>query len=302
VVPQNAEMTDRIPLSQNSVFNSDPAKVDFDFEVRGLSPGAYTLYPLFTDGQPATNGTPVPTYFSTRIPVDVIDRDVTDLTGEIHRFPNVAFHITLKGDPPPNSPPQQLVPRIQLRIQEAMGSLISGGAASTPPPGPDGSIVFVNLFPAKYKIQVPQIPNYYVADIRQGATSFYNDGIITVTGEEQTSPVEIILSTGGGQLQGVVHNKKGEPVAARVALIPQVPLHLNSLLYKRAVAPAATGQFTFTSVAPGTYKIFAWENIPNGAEENAEFMQKYEGLGKLVTVSAGVTNANLTLDLISDDH
>jgi hypothetical protein len=25
--------------------------------------------------------------------------------------------------------------------------------------------------------------------------------------------------------------------------------------------------FTFTGLPPGTYKLFAWENLPNGAEQ-----------------------------------
>jgi hypothetical protein len=63
---------------------------------------------------------------------------------------------------------------------------------------------------------------------------------------------------------------------------------------QNAVAPGTTGQFTLTAVAPGSYKIFAWENIPSGAE-------KYESRGKLVTAGAGATIANLTVALISDD-
>jgi hypothetical protein len=299
IVDQNAEISDRIPLTSNSVFTANPDQVEFGFELRGIAPGAYYLYPLFSDGQARGGAAGLPSYYSARIPVVVTDRDVTGLTGEIHRFPDVAFHFRMK-DPATNVPQQALVPRFQLRIQEAMGSLIAGGPAATPPVNSDGSVVFTNLFPAKYKILVPVVPpGYYVSDIRDGATSLFNDAIVTVTGETQNSPVEIALSTGGGQIRGSVRNKKGEPVAGRVVLVPQSPRRSNSLLYKRVVAPA-TGQFAFSAIAPGDYKVFAWENLLNGAEENEEFLQKYETQGKLVTVTAGATISDFQIDLISD--
>ena len=56
-----------------------------------------------------------------------------------------------------------------------------------------------------------------------------------------------------------------------------------------------------TGIAPGDYKIFAWENLPNGAEENAEFLERYETRGKVVTVSAGATITDFQVDLISDE-
>lgn len=302
VVEQNAEISDRIPLTNNSVAPAGSNQADFDFELRGIAPGRYYLYPLFSAGQAANAPAGLANYYSTRIPVEVIDKDVTGLVGEIHRFPDVTFRLALKGEPPPIAPQQPLVPRLQLRIQEAMGNLISGGAATTPAVGPDGTVVFPNLFPSKYRILLLNVPlAYYVADIRQGATSLYNDGSVTVTGDTPSSPVEITLSTGGGQIRGVVKNKKGEPAAARIVLIPQSPRRANSLLYKRATAPAATGQFTLAGIAPGEYKIFAWENSPNGAEENAEFLDRYETRGKVVTVSAGATISDLQIDLISDE-
>ena len=192
IVEQDAEISDRVPLTSNSISNARPNQTDFDFELRGIAPGRYYIYPLFSDGQQGTGPVALPTYYSTRIPAVVIDKDVTGLAGEIHRFADVPFHFTMIGNPPPNAAQQTLTPRFQLRIQEAMGNLISGGAAATPPVGPDGTAVFPNLFPAKYKIVIPNTPpGYYVADIRQGGASLYNDGILTVTGDPPSGPVEI---------------------------------------------------------------------------------------------------------------
>jgi hypothetical protein len=39
--------------------------------------------------------------------------------------------------------------------------------------------------------------------------------------------------------------------------------------------------------APGDYKLFAWESIPNTAYMNAAFMEKHESRGLPVTLAAG---------------
>jgi hypothetical protein len=41
------------------------------------------------------------------------------------------------------------------------------------------------------------------------------------------------------------------------------------------------------SIAPGDYKVFAWEYVPNDAWTNAEFMRPYESLGTGVRVPPG---------------
>lgn len=49
------------------------------------------------------------------------------------------------------------------------------------------------------------------------------------------------------------------------------------------------GKFTMTGVPPGTYKLFAWENIPEGAYQNRDFMRNYEDRGIVAVVPAGET-------------
>jgi len=46
-------------------------------------------------------------------------------------------------------------------------------------------------------------------------------------------------------------------------------------------------------VAPGSYKLFAWENIPQGAEQNEEFLSRYDALGIRVMVNAGTPITNI---------
>lgn len=48
------------------------------------------------------------------------------------------------------------------------------------------------------------------------------------------------------------------------------------------------------------YTFFAWENLPTGAEANAEYGARYEGRGRSITVKAGSTLSNIMLPLIED--
>jgi hypothetical protein len=44
------------------------------------------------------------------------------------------------------------------------------------------------------------------------------------------------------------------------------------------------GKFQIHGVAPGEYKIFAWETVLLTAWQNAEFLSKYESQGSAVSV------------------
>lgn len=302
VVPQNAAPGDRFPLTTNSklvIGGNAASQTDFDFELRGIAPGAYYVYPLFMSGQPG-NANPGGGYYATRIAVDVFDKDVTGLTGVIQRNPDLKFHVAMQGTPPSPRPQAQVTPRVQLRSQEALPPLVSGSLSTLQPAQPDGSITFPNLFPSKYKIVIPQVPGgYYIADIRQGSASLYNDGILTVTGEE-SAVVELTLKAGGGSVQGVVRDKEGKAATASVVLVPSPPRRQNSLLYKRAIANADTGQFTLNGVAPGEYRLFAWQKAPAGAEENEDFLAKYQNRGQSVTVAGDGAITGLSLDVLID--
>jgi hypothetical protein len=273
------------------------------FELHGITPGAYYLFPLFADrtgqaGVAGPRGLLPTTYYSTRIPVEVVDRDVTGLQGDIHRNPDLAVHVTMEGDPP-SGQQRVILPRVQLRADEALGSLLTSGTLLNQQPGTDGSLVLPNVFPARYKIQVSIPPGYYLEDIRQGSASLYNDATLTVTGEEPP-PLEITLAPGGGEIRGIVRDKQGHPTLGVVVAIPQASRRLNSMLYRPAVSSPTTGEFAITGIAPGEYKVFAWDSpTTSGAAQNAEFIANYESRGRPVTVTAGIKLGDVVVDLIT---
>jgi hypothetical protein len=61
-----------------------------------------------------------------------------------------------------------------------------------------------------------------------------------------------------------------------------------------------SGQFTFKSVTPGEYRVYAWEDVEYSAWMDPEFVKPLETRGEAVSVSEGGRQA-IQVNLISAD-
>jgi hypothetical protein len=93
-------------------------------------------------------------------------------------------------------------------------------------------------------------------------------------------PLEIVIGAKGGSVDGVVHAGRERVVpSAIVVLLPDLSLRQTRLdLFKDTVS-AADGKFHFDGIAPGTYRIFAWEDIRSGDWYDPDFMKTQEFSG-----------------------
>jgi len=247
------------------------------FELRGVRPGRYDLYVVQRDPdnlQARSGG---------HIEVNVGNQDVTGVRvvltpGADLRLRFISSDANLLTQAPTqvrlisrNSLPAGIVQQVLLSNQN-----------------PADWRVYSGVFEGPYYLDSPlaSLRNAYIADVRQGEKSIYDSGTIMV-GSSSAEPVEIVLASPSATIAGNVQAADGKPAAGiQVVLMPNGPRRQNPLLYKRAVS-GADGQFTLPSLAPGAYKIFAWENLPSGAELNAEFMKAFEESGVAVTIEAG---------------
>jgi hypothetical protein len=157
--------------------------------------------------------------------------------------------------------------------------------------GPSGEFTFSAVPPGRYVFQIPTIPSdLYLSDMRVGPKSIYDDGVVTV-GTEPLDPVEIVLSRGGGKVRVTVTGSDAAGGVGgslrRIVLMPTGARRENGLLYKTVAVDPLT---TLSSVAPGRYKVFAFQELPpGGAEQDTDFMAKYESIGVTIDVAAGET-------------
>ncbi|HEX4999958.1 MAG TPA: hypothetical protein VFY29_17185, partial [Terriglobia bacterium] len=276
-----------------------------------------------------------------RVRVDVGREDITNVTVPIKAGLQVRVRVTMDGAPPPytmaappqrggintavlnalvargisteeaiaasraasnaGAPAQVPTPRVRLGLQSKDNAPVAA-ASSQATFDPSGLYVFPSVPQGSYRMQVNlsgQDQEAYVADIRLGGASIYDDGLF-IDGP-LPGDIEVAIVSRGSRVQGAVETVESRPGAnAVVALVPAENRRQNLTLYKTSRTDAK-GNFTLRGVAPGIYKLFAWEDVPNTAWQNAEFLSRYEQLGQTITVMGG-ESLNTSLKLIPKNY
>ena len=73
---------------------------------------------------------------------------------------------------------------------------------------------------------------------------------------------------------------------AKVAIIPDSAYRQRDDLYKSAVTDAS-GNFRIQGIPPGDYRVIAWEDIVDGAWQDADVLRNVEARGKAVRIAEG---------------
>jgi len=273
-----------------------------DFQIWAKGPGTYSLFYLF---QGSSNA---PEAYTAQTPLEIRTSDVTGVVLTASRTTGLDVRFNTGGDA---ALERQIPARLTLTLKDAsspFGSLAqvasSLGQPSTRPQNAGntgGPVVqtFMRVSEGEYVLTSPiRFYDGYIADIRQRAESILNEGVIRV-GKEPPPPVEIIVKRPGATIQGTVRNAAGQPLTASVVLIPDGVRRQNPVLYERSFANQ--GQFSMRGLAPGRYKLFAWDSTPGGAEELPEFIKQYERFGREVNLTPGTALTDIALTVIDGE-
>ena len=95
--------------------------------------------------------------------------------------------------------------------------------------------------------------------------------------------LDVVISCNAGQLEGTVRNADRQPApGARAVLVPNLE-RKRSELFKEATADK-NGQYRISGIAPGNYKLYAWENLEPYSYFDPEVLKKFESRGQPVTI------------------
>jgi protocatechuate 3,4-dioxygenase beta subunit len=246
-----------------------PVHADGTFEIRGVRPGSYTLV-----GQQGGREQ----HLSARAPVEVGDGDVTGV--ELFLLPGsrLTGRVVFEGDAKPDFTrfTVQFLPIEDIQVNSGHARIeAEGGTFETTP-----------LEPARYRVSVQPVPNgYYLKSARWGDQEVLDSGLLITPGT--TGDLKILLSPGAATISGSVRDNRDQPVPnAVVTLIPESRYTGWWDLY-RYLRASESGEFKLTSIRPGTYKLYAWEQLENGAHQDSVFMRSFDTAGLAVTIQAG---------------
>lgn len=276
---RSTNMGGNVPATGTFFLTPSGDRMTGTFEVRDILPGEYFLV-----GRGSGNN---------RYPLNVRDRDITGLVIELYRGSNVEGTVTIDGHAPGNIPT-----KVALSVTGNPSPALQGLAARAVAANPDdGRFTITNVPATRVMLEMGAglPPDLYVVDVRGGAASVFDTGL-EVSGKEPPPPLQVILRSGAATVEGVVRDGAGKAVSnATVVVIPPESRRENRELYKSSKSDAS-GKFVVRGIAPGNYRIFAFDGVANGEFYNARFLSKYEFRGKSITVSqGGSTTETLTV-------
>jgi hypothetical protein len=302
------------------------ARVDKNgnFEIAGVAPGSYALYASSSTRDPnASNPTTIQGLspdqlqqllsqgvnlggtipIGARIPVEMGNQNIDGLSVNMLPGGTLSGEFIFEGNLASTLTPQQKSSfRVNLSRQPDIPGATLGGASTgaIAPNAADNSFRMPSIFPGDFRVMVsplinafswtPQtladpLTNMYVKAARYGNQDVLSGGLHLDT-HSPDQRLQITLATGGG-LQGVVLSTRNEPMSnVKVALIPNSGNPDREDLYRSAVTDVS-GRFKIQGIAGGDYRVFAWEDIADGAWEDADILRAADARGKTVHINEG---------------
>jgi len=172
---------------------------------------------------------------------------------------------------------------VRSAIVDARVTLQPKSAGITPSAmsGKDGVFSFENTPKGRYDIQLSNLPfGAYLGTATLDSTSMLAGGDLVSDGI-----IEVIVGLDGATIQGMVSDSDDNNVVSSVvALIPEEASRREAPVFFRTAVTDLNGRFELSSIAPGSYQIYSWRELEGAAYRNAEFMKRFEGRGRLITV------------------
>jgi beta-lactamase regulating signal transducer with metallopeptidase domain len=281
----------------NATIPSATVGAEGRFDIGGVAPGSYYIIA----------GNPLGI-----VPVEVTGSDIENVAVVSKPGVDVGGRIVIEGKPAietdpdlvrlqancPGSAARCLPIRFNLVAEPALigfpqeppagmpGAPQAGGGVPNGVVQADGSFTFRNLTVRDYRLTATGLPaDWYIKSARFGSTDPIASLISFPTAP--TERLEVVFGTNGGRIEGKVVNATGQAVASATAvLVPQGTNRSRRDLYRNAVTDEA-GVFRFQSIAPGDYKVFAWEEIEVSSWLDPEVVRPHENRGKAIRISEG---------------
>ncbi len=255
-------------LSQR-YFNAVDSKTG-EFELRGVQPGSYMLNAMTrnADGR-----------LFARQPLDIGSENIEGVTLVLAPGRTVSGQITWDGQPPRNA----VLSELRVTLAPKGGGFYGYGQGLV---HEDGSFSAENMAPGAYQITVRGMPpDAYLKEVRYGDQDVLASGLNLEQGGGAS--LKVVIGLKGGTISGSAVDKTHQPQqGATVVLVPEKSKRNRDDLFKTANTDQY-GHFTLRGIAPGEYRIYAFDDIERGVYQDPAFLEQYKDDGEKVEIEEG---------------
>jgi hypothetical protein len=278
LMPRNGDQMAMMMMMMGRNRFADPKG---NFEITGVQPGNYLLRANLNSNGKNLSGS---------VPVVVGTSNVENVNVTIGPGLTINGHLRVEGDTNEN------LSSLMLRLMPREAGLMVFGNSQARL-SEDGSFRIEDVAADIYNLSIYGMPEgFYLKSVRSGETDVLASGLDTTTG--QIAPLQVLLSPNAGQLTGTVQNPATSQPApgATVVLIPQEKERREVFTFYKTITTDQSGNFSFKSLTPGDYKVFAWEDLEPGAFMDPEFIRPVDSKGEAVNIKEnGKPAVQLTL-------
>jgi len=280
------------PIDVVSSVENPADRLEGKFEIRDVRPGIYDLVAIFSERVPgATQSNKFPVYTG-RTRVVVGNEDLRGVSLTLSREVEVQGRLILAGN---DTLPAGRSYRVWLRAAGMLSPITGAYSNLSVFVRPDGTFTISGVPQLPYSVTVTGMPDdAFITDLRQDGRSVFGDGVFNI--DSPSTNIEVRFNAPGGTVDGKVTFGSQQPSSRIAVVLAPLENQANPILYRR-VAASAAGVFSVTGVAPGRYRAFAFENLPETAELNTQLLAGTRDSAVEITATGGDTTT-IELNLI----
>jgi hypothetical protein len=240
-----------------------------EFELRDVPPGSYDV----TVGEQSLRG---------KTSIVVGGSDLEGVSVVLAPGAEIKFRVTKEGSDKP------VLTGLDFFLT------VNGRNGFSPLPLDTDKSTVHNVPPDHYAVKIDGslLREFYIKTARAGDADVLADGL-TVMGPG-TIGIEVVLAYDGAVAHGIVRDKDRQPVAGATILL--APDSRSRAHLFESTTSDQNGHYEFAAIAPGNYKLFAWEDVEPHAWHDPDFLKGYDKLGEKIVLNVG---ARATRDLRS---
>ncbi|HMD32197.1 MAG TPA: carboxypeptidase-like regulatory domain-containing protein [Candidatus Acidoferrales bacterium] len=259
----------------------DPAKGTF--EIQDVVPGSYDLMAAtIVEGR----------RYSARIRAEVANKDAEGVVVVISRGTPVRGRVSMEGAGTLDVTRMSV---LLLPADDQLGQGFRSGHVKA-----DGTFEVDDVSEGNYRVLVggPRSGPYTKSATAGGQEVLESSLVVGAAGIKGS--LDIVMSTAGAAVEGVVVDSEGQAVAgATVVLVPDGERRKLFDFYRNTTTDQY-GRFVFGDVRPGGFKAFSWREVELGAWQDPDFMKPIEDQGVRITAEEN-GHSSIQLKVLASD-